>query len=145
MQQPQPLNYGKFYHIYNKGVNSCDLFYESTNYEHFLKLYDTYISPVADTYAWVLMKNHFHLLIRIKEEAEIGFLSPPPSVVQNPDGGGDKNQDYLHPETLSGSETTERVKNNHPAAPSTIISAKFSCVTCDSMIRSFVASQIANS
>ena len=118
MQQPQPLNYGKFYHIYNKGVNSCDLFYESTNYEHFLKLYDTYISPVADTYAWVLMKNHFHLLIRIKEEAEIGFLSPPPSVVQNPDGGGDKNQDYLHPETLSGSETTERVglsskKYNH--------------------------------
>ena len=88
MQQIEPLSYGKFYHIYNKGVNNCDLFFEPTNYEHFLKLYDTYISSVADTYAWVLMKNHFHLLVRIKEEAEIGFLSAAaPSVVQNPDGG----------------------------------------------------------
>ena len=32
----------------------------------FLSLYDKYISPVADTYAWVLMGNHFHLLVRIK-------------------------------------------------------------------------------
>ncbi len=112
MQQPEPLNYGKFYHIYNKGVNSCDLFLEPTNYEHFLKLYDTYISPVADTYAWVLMKNHFHLLVRIKEEVEIGFLSSAaPSVVQNPDGGGDKThyENYHHPKTLSGSQTAERV------------------------------------
>ena len=42
-------------------------FYKSANYEYFLNLYDKYISPVADTYAWVLMKNHFHLLVRIKE------------------------------------------------------------------------------
>lgn len=75
MQQIEPLNYVKFYHIYNKGVDSCDLFHEQTNYEHFLNLYDKHISPVADTYVWVLMKNHFHLLMRIKEEAKIGFLS----------------------------------------------------------------------
>jgi putative transposase len=88
MQQIEPLNYGKFYHIYNKGVDSCDLFHEHTNYEHFLNLYDKYISPVADTYAWVLMKNHFHLLVKIKDEKEIGFLSvAAPSVVINPDGG----------------------------------------------------------
>ncbi|HZK96916.1 MAG TPA: prolipoprotein diacylglyceryl transferase family protein [Prolixibacteraceae bacterium] len=71
MQQIEPLKYGKFYHIYNRGINSCDLFHENTNYEYFLKLYDKHISPVADTYAWVLMKNHFHLLVRIKEEVEI--------------------------------------------------------------------------
>jgi len=107
MQQPEPLNYGKFYHIYNKGVNSCDLFFEPTNYEHFLKLYDNYISSIADTYAWVLMKNHFHLLVRIKEEAEIGFLSATgPSVVSNPDGGDDKTH---FAKNLSGSETAERV------------------------------------
>jgi REP element-mobilizing transposase RayT len=33
--------------------------------------YKKYISPVADTYAWCLMPNHFHLLLRIKEENEI--------------------------------------------------------------------------
>jgi len=115
MQQIEPLNYGKFHHIYNKGVNNCDLFFEPTNYEHFLKLYDTYISPVADTYAWVLMKNHFHLLVRIKEEMEIGFLSSAaPSVVSNPDGGNDEEKslmEYTLRKTLSGSKTTERVKH----------------------------------
>jgi len=112
MQQIEPLNYGKFYHIYNKGVNSCNLFFEPTNYEYFLELYDKHITPVADTYAWVLMKNHFHLLVRIKEEAEIGYLSTTaPSVVSYPDGGDDKTHfaDFHHPKTLSGSETAERV------------------------------------
>ncbi len=69
MSDPQiPLDPGKFYHIYNRGINSCNLFRESANYEHFLELYDKYISPVADTYAWVLMPNHFHLLVRVKED-----------------------------------------------------------------------------
>jgi len=67
---------------------------------------------VADTYAWVLMKNHFHLLVRIKKKAGIGFLlAIAPSVDLNPDGGEDKTHfvDYLHPKTLAGSKTTERV------------------------------------
>lgn len=68
------LTFGKFYHIYNRGTNSCNLFNETTNYEHFLRLYDKYISPIADTFAWVLMKNHFHLLIKIKEENCIDFI-----------------------------------------------------------------------
>jgi hypothetical protein len=43
-------------------------------------LYDKHISPIADTFAWVLMRNHFHLLVRIKEEEDIknleGLLPP---------------------------------------------------------------------
>ena len=68
MQQFEPLLPGKFYHIYNRGTNSCNVFTETTNFEYFLNLYDKHISPVADTFAWVLMKNHFHFLVRIKEE-----------------------------------------------------------------------------
>ncbi|MGD9931652.1 MAG: transposase [Mangrovibacterium sp.] len=67
----EPLQYGKYYHIYNRGINSCRLFGESSNYEHFLGLYDKYISPVADTYSWVLMGNHFHFLVRIKTEQQV--------------------------------------------------------------------------
>ena len=67
----QPIERGKYYHIYNRGINSGILFKEKTNYEHFLKLYDFHINPIAETYAWCLMKNHFHFLIRIKEENEI--------------------------------------------------------------------------
>ncbi len=63
----EKLENGKHYHIYNHGVGGRELFREPDHYEHFLSLYEKYISPVAETYAWVLMPNHFHLLVRIKE------------------------------------------------------------------------------
>jgi len=69
----QPLEYGHYYHIYNRGINSDILFNEIRNYEYFLKLYDVHVNPIADTYAWCLMKNHFHFLVRIKEIQEISF------------------------------------------------------------------------
>lgn len=74
MQQIELLTYGNYYHIYNRGINSCNLFTEPDNYAYFLSLYDKYISPVADTFAWVLMPNHFHLLVRIKEKSEVEAL-----------------------------------------------------------------------
>ena len=71
MQNSEPLTYGNYFHIYNHGVGNRNLFSEPDNYEYFLDLYDEYISPVAETYAWCLMPNHFHLLARIKEKAEV--------------------------------------------------------------------------
>ena len=71
MQPIQPPENGKYYHIYNRGINSDILFKENSNYEHFLKLYDLHIESMAETYAWCLMKNHFHFLIRIKDAEEI--------------------------------------------------------------------------
>jgi REP element-mobilizing transposase RayT len=68
-----PLEPGYFYHIYNRGIDSCNIFRENDNYEHFLALYDKYISPVADTFAWVQMKNHFHILVRILPLHPEGF------------------------------------------------------------------------
>lgn len=65
VQQKTLLKQGQYYHIYNRGINSCAIFREPTNYEHFLRLYDNHISPIANTLAWVLMKNHFHLLVEI--------------------------------------------------------------------------------
>ena len=62
---------GVFYHVYNRGINGEDLFKEARNYPYFLKLYAKYITPVAETYAYCLMKNHFHLLIRIRSEEEV--------------------------------------------------------------------------
>ena len=76
MQQIEPLIAGNYYHIYNRGIDSCNLFKEPDNFEYFLNLYDKYISPVADTFAWVLMPNHFHFLIRIKEESEVATFTP---------------------------------------------------------------------
>ncbi len=71
MQNFEELSFGNYYHIYNRGINSCNLFREIENYEYFMNLYDHYISPIAETFAWVLMPNHFHFLVRIKEIDEI--------------------------------------------------------------------------
>jgi len=65
------LEHDKFYHIYNRGINGENLFYEKANYIYFLKQYEKYINPIAETYAWCLMPNHFHFLVRIKEENKI--------------------------------------------------------------------------
>ena len=68
MQKIEPFIPGAYYHIYNRGINSCNLFEKEENYYYFLNLYERYIEPIADTYAWVLMPNHFHLLLRIREK-----------------------------------------------------------------------------
>jgi len=67
MQALDTLEPGRYYHIYNRGINGCDLFTEENNYAYFLNLYEKYIDPIADTFAWVLMPNHFHLLVRLKD------------------------------------------------------------------------------
>lgn len=73
MQQITPIEFGKIYHIYNRGINSTDIFREEKNYPYFLNLYKKYIPQIADTYVYCLLKNHFHILVRIKEESEINY------------------------------------------------------------------------
>ncbi len=64
------LKYGTYYHIYHRGNNRENIFFEERNYAYFLKLYGKYIVPVADTFAYCLMRNHFHLVVRIKTVGE---------------------------------------------------------------------------
>ncbi len=68
MNNQPPLEPDNYYHIYNRGINSCKIFEEENDYSKFLELLDKYILPVANIYAFVLMPNHFHLLIRIKDD-----------------------------------------------------------------------------
>ena len=68
MTKETPLVPGGYYHIYNRGNNRENIFHEARNYDHFLRLYAKHIFAVADTYAYCLLKNHFHFLVRIKED-----------------------------------------------------------------------------
>ncbi len=70
MTSPTPLQYGQYYHIYNRGNNRENLFYEERNYRYFLKLYARHVQPVVDTFAYCLLHNHFHSLVYIKTEEE---------------------------------------------------------------------------
>jgi REP element-mobilizing transposase RayT len=56
----------KFYHIYNRANGNEKVFANSGNYEFFLQKYQQHITPVAETYCYCLMPNHFHILIKIK-------------------------------------------------------------------------------
>ena len=74
---------GHFYHIYNRTVDKQPLFKNDGNFDFFLKKYSEYLSLVIDTYAYCLLGNHFHLLIRVREEHDLTTfekLSNPQSV-----------------------------------------------------------------
>jgi putative transposase len=67
----QPLIEGQYFHIYNRGVNGEDLFKEERNYYYFLRQYKLYCSDILETLAYCLLKNHFHLLVYVKENVEV--------------------------------------------------------------------------
>lgn len=60
-----------FFHIYNRGINGETIFKDAAGYIFFLKKYPKYVYPVARTYAYCLLKNHFHLLICTRSEEEL--------------------------------------------------------------------------
>jgi len=71
-----PLDANKVYHIYNHAVGNENLFRSHENYIYFLRKYKEYVLPIADTFAFCLMPNHFHLAVRIKSEKELQDLDP---------------------------------------------------------------------
>lgn len=76
-----PLEKGKTYHLYNRGTNGENIFIEPRNYPYFLKRWQDLVAPVTETYAFCLLRNHFHFLLRIKPEDVIE---------KNPDTGKEK-------------------------------------------------------
>lgn len=78
------LEPGNYYHIYNRGNNGQDIFFENKNYLFFLKRYHQYISPVCDTIAWVLLRNHFHFLIYVKPIDQIEIEKLEYTTVEKP-------------------------------------------------------------
>ncbi|GAB2576749.1 transposase [Spirosoma areae] len=66
-----PLLEESFYHIYNRGNNGDNLFYQHRNYQYFLQKYDFYLSAYLETYTFCLLPNHFHLLVRVKNFVDL--------------------------------------------------------------------------
>mgnify|MGYP002713054064 CR=1 FL=1 len=66
----EPLQHGRYYHIYNRGNNGENLFVQQRNFPYFLQLYAKYIQPIAETFAYCLLPNHFHFALRTYTPAE---------------------------------------------------------------------------
>ena len=76
------------YHIFNHANGFENVFTVDENYRFFLEKYQQYILPIAETYAYCLLPNHFHLVVRIRrkeilEEVFRNFKSTNFSKVQN--------------------------------------------------------------
>jgi putative transposase len=65
------LEPAKYYHIYNRGINGQTIFIQEKNYTYFLERYAKYVHPFVETFAYCLLRNHFHFLVKIKSELEI--------------------------------------------------------------------------
>jgi REP element-mobilizing transposase RayT len=63
-----PLEPDNYYHIFNHAVSNRQIFLEERNYEFFLSKYVKYINPYVDTFAFCLLPNHFHFLIKPIEQ-----------------------------------------------------------------------------
>ncbi|MFA6274182.1 MAG: transposase [Candidatus Paceibacterota bacterium] len=103
MQRKNSFAVGEYYHLYNRGINKRVIFQNDTDYRRFILLLfiansknsfrlDDLINKQKKTFeeilqmdhgetlvdigAWVLMPNHFHILIREKTEGGISkFMS----------------------------------------------------------------------
>ena len=73
----EPLEEGNYYHIYNRGAGRSPIFWSDDDYAQFIKKYFYYLFLSVETYAWCLLRNHFHFLIRIRtiEEQKKLFLN----------------------------------------------------------------------
>ena len=70
MSAPQALLLGQFYHVFSRGIGGQTLFRNERDYYRFLQQYATHIEPIAKTYTYNLLPNHFHCLIRTKTPDE---------------------------------------------------------------------------
>jgi len=57
-----------FYHVYNRANENLKLFYDEDDYKKFLTTFNKYLNDSVDFYAFCLIPNHFHFLIKPKQE-----------------------------------------------------------------------------
>ena len=61
---------GGYFHIYNRTVGHDFLFMNHENYRYFLEKWQLYLEKYIEVYAFCLMSNHFHLVIRLNQNEE---------------------------------------------------------------------------
>lgn len=55
---------GKYYHIYNRGNNKENIFFDIENYFFFLDKFKAYVLPYADVFAYCLMPKSFSFFLQ---------------------------------------------------------------------------------
>jgi len=63
-----PIESGNVYHIYNRGINYQNVFFNEKDYHLFLSRFKDYLNDYCQLYAYCLLPNHYHLVLRINKE-----------------------------------------------------------------------------
>ncbi|MBL7789160.1 MAG: hypothetical protein JNL75_04930 [Chitinophagales bacterium] len=63
----QKLEPNEIYHLFSRANGSELMFQSNENYLYFLKKLDHHTASIAKIYAYSLLPNHFHLLVRIND------------------------------------------------------------------------------
>jgi REP element-mobilizing transposase RayT len=58
----------QYYHVYNRGNNRGNIFFEDKNYHYFLSKVKVAFEDKIDLISYCLMPNHFHFLVMVKED-----------------------------------------------------------------------------
>ncbi len=59
------------YHIYNRTVDKKPMFTSDDNYAFFIKQFDKYLSNHIKIYAYCLLGNHFHFMIKVNDLTDL--------------------------------------------------------------------------
>jgi len=70
----EPIEQGNYYHIYNRAAGKGNLFRAHEDFTEFIERYFYYLYPCVQTFAWCLLNNHFHAMIRIRTHEEQSIL-----------------------------------------------------------------------
>ena len=94
-----PLKSDHYYHIFNQGNNQEDIYKEGKNYIYFLEKYKELIAPIAKTYAFCLLSNHFHIFLKIKSYTGLSNALPvkfprPPKILNGNSLNKEKLNDF---------------------------------------------------
>lgn len=66
----EPMYPESIYHVIDHANGFENIYANQGNYTYFLEKYAQYFYPIAKTYAYCLMPNHFHLLVCMRSEKE---------------------------------------------------------------------------
>jgi putative transposase len=72
MGQKRIISMNVFYHVFNRGSRSEEIFFSDANYEYFLRLITRNVAAhLVYVIAYCLMPNHYHLVLQQKENGSI--------------------------------------------------------------------------
>lgn len=66
-----PLLPARYYHIYNRGINKGNIFFNTENFKYFLNKYSQKMTGYFDTFGYCLLDNHFHLFIKVVDQDQL--------------------------------------------------------------------------